>query len=572
MPLIDRITLLVLITICYLLYLFDAVLFMSSVAQTSAILQMGSRQSHRQVPFNPQLSTLNLRSGLKIINNDPTKLVAVCDENSDCDDLAFEWPSQPKKAIVITSSISGKRFSVSNLDIDSSNEILIAEEASKSVKINVDIYKKHQTIMGWGGAFTDATCYNIAKVNSRLGDKLIASYYGPKGLRYNFGRVPLAGSDFSMRPYTYDDSENNQPDLGLENWSLAKEDFEYKIPVIQRALQLSGNSSVKLFASPWSAPSWMKTTKSVVRGHLLNNDTIYDAYSKYLVKFFDAYRQEGLEFWGATVQNEPGSSYFPFYFFNSLQFSSSEMARFVGKYYGPALRASGRTKENFKLMIGDDSLGFVNFQVPSVMKDNDAAQYISGLAFHWYTSGKVVSYNMLNRLYDQIGKQIEFVMMSEACTGSMPTIRGPSLGDWSRAEAYASDIIEDLKRHTSSWIDWNMVLDHEGGPNWSKNFVDSPIIVDASKQLFYKQPMYYGLAHFTTLFPAGCHVLLPVASGSPRKLSYIGCYIEESNHVVINVLNESNQHRVLEISINYNSTTPPVEIEPRSLSSFLIKM
>lgn len=542
----------------------------------SVIQTMGSSQSSQDNQTDYYLS----KSGpkLQIIDNDPKKLVAICDEDTDCDDLVFEWPIESSEVIVITSSQQGERFfpsklsSISEVDQDISNDIKIGKVAGQEVRINVDLEKKQQTIMGWGGAFTDATCYNILKVSPKLADKMISSYYGPKGLRYNFGRVPIAGSDFSMRSYTYDDLADKDQDVNLENWSLADEDLEYKIPVIQRALQMAGRSNVKLFASPWSPPAWMKTSQSIVRGHLLNNDTIYDTYARYLIKFFDAYREEGLEFWGATVQNEPGAAYLPFYFFNSLQFSPSEMARFVGQFYGPALEASGRTKENFKLMIGDDSLAFLNFQVVSTMKNSDAAKYISGLAFHWYTSGNVVSYNLLDSLYSQIKDQIEFVMMSEACTGSMPLSRGPKLGDWGRAESYASDIIEDLNRHTSAWIDWNMVLDLEGGPNWSKNFVDSPIIVDFDKNLFYKQPMFYALAHFTNLFPAGCRVLVPVALGPSKGLSFTACNIEASNHVVINVLNESNQHKIVDLSINNLKKIPSYQVEPRSITSFIFKL
>lgn len=405
-----------------------------------------------------------------------------------------------------------------------------------------------------------------------MGEKLISSYYG-SGLRYNFGRVPIGGTDFSARAYSYDDGENNEPDYDLINWSLAPEDEAFKIPVIKRALELIKDNNLKLFASPWSPPSWMKTNKAFARGHLIDTDQVYSSYAKYLIKFFDSYHENGIDFWGATLQNEPASAYLPIYWFNSLQFGADEQKKFITKYYGPALRATNRTKENFKLIIGDDSLGFLNLVVPGIMSDPETAQYVSGLGFHFYTSGLAVPYSMLNDVYEQVKSKIEFVMMTEGCMGSSwPSFGGPRLGDWTRGEAYASDIIEDLWRHTNAWIDWNMVLDPQGGPNWSKNWVDSPIIVDQSKKEFYKQPMYYALAHFSTLFPENCRVILPetLNGNAPRYFSYVACHIEATGHLVLNTLNQSNERRALSLAINKQQIN--TMIESRSITSIVIKL
>ncbi|KAH7962696.1 hypothetical protein HPB52_017539 [Rhipicephalus sanguineus] len=90
----------------------------------------------------------------------------------------------------------------------------------------------------------------------------------------------------------------------------------------------------------------------------------------------------------------------------------------------------------------------------------------------------------------------KFILPSEACTGYSMKERGVKLGNWERAEEYASDILQDLNHWASGWTDWNLALDTGGGPTWVKNFVDSPIIVNATAEEFYKQPMYYALGHF----------------------------------------------------------------------------
>lgn len=503
------------------------------------------------------------------IDGDPEKVVCVCDESSSCDDLEFSWPNEKGQTISIISSRGGKRFEVSEAERDLSECL---KRDITSVRVSVNITSKLQPIMGWGGAFTDAAGSHLAKMREPLADKILASLFGPNGLQYNFARVPIAGLDFSERPYSYDDTIKNEPDLELHKWSLTKEDHVYKIPFIKKALRLT-HGDLKIFGSPWSPPAWMKTSKSFVRGHLIDTDDVYKAYANYLIKFFDAYESEGIKFWGATIQNEPISAFLPFYWFNSLQMSAKETIKFVSKYYGPALEASNRTKENFKLMIGDDNLGFLNFQTPSVMADQDTAKYISGLAFHWYSSG-VVPYDHLNSLYEHIKDKINFVLMTEACTGSKPTSRGPRLGDWSRGEMYASDIIEDLNRHTNGWIDFNLVLDLEGHPNWAKNYVDSSIIVDIEKGEFYKQPMYYALAHFSRLMRPGSRIVSTKFLQQSKGLSMVGAIKEDTGHLIVNILNSSNQPRKVHIAVSPDQgySIGPIIVDEKSVTSIVTKL
>lgn len=453
--------------------------------------------------------------------------------------------------------------------------------SSSKSEIIVDLNKEHQTIMGFGGAFTDSFGQNLKDLTPDLQDKLLESYFGKNGLHYHFGRVPIGGTDFSARNYTYDDTK--EPDYELKHWSLTKEDYEYKMPAIKKALNLAKqerNVDLKLFASPWSPPAWMKTSNSLVRGHLIDSDLVYSSYTEYLMKFYKAYKEEGINFWGATVQNEPVAAYLPIYFFNSMQFSNLEMTKFITKYLGPALEKNGYTKENFKLMVGDDPLGFLNNQVVEVMQNKQVQKYISGVAFHWYTSGNIVPYSKLTQLYDEIKDKIEFVMMSEACEGSMPLQKKVDLGSWSRAESYASDIIEDLLRQTNAWIDWNMALDLIGGPNWSGNFVDSPIIIDKNKNEFYKQPMYYSLAHFSRFFlPGSIRVETQSKDSllSGKDLMTIAVLNKQTGHIIINIVNKSKSKKIVDLTIINKQEyaegfkVKDFVVDKRSINTILVK-
>lgn len=517
------------------------------------------------------VSTGGRSCNARLVDDDPKKIICVCSEDS-CDQLGgLNWPHEPGEVWVYTSNRAGKRF---DLDKDPSAN---KKDFSSSATINVDLSKKYQTIIGWGGAFTDAFGINVRSLSEEMQDNLIEAYFGQDGLRYNFGRVPIGGSDFSPRAYTYDDSL--EPDYQLKNFSLTDEDNKYKIPLILSAMKTSG-IHLNFFASPWSPPAWMKQNKKLIRGHLTDDDRIYKAYAEYLIKFFQEYKKAGIKFWGATVQNEPSASNMPLYFFNSLQMDSRETIKFVKEYLGPALEAEGYTKENFKLMVGDDSLGFVDKYATEVLQDPGVQKYVSGFAYHWYTSGTMASYDRLNELHEIIKDKVEFTLMSEACEGSMPIQKKVDMGSWARAESYASDIIEDLNRHTNGWIDWNMALDMDGGPNWSKNFVDSPILVNSERNEFYKQPMYYALGHFSRFLLPGLAVRLgstmgkrSLFSSSPLATAF---HDNQTNHVVVNVLNKSDSNKRIKINLlgagEQSRNDIEVVADKRSIITVLIKL
>lgn len=105
-------------------------------------------------------------------------------------------------------------------------------------------------------SFLDAATINIRNLSTSLQEILVSSYYSVHGIEYNIGRIPIASCDFSTREYSYDDFPG---DFGLSNFSLAKEDLEYKIPLMKLAIKMSDKQEILFFGSPWSAPAWMKT-------------------------------------------------------------------------------------------------------------------------------------------------------------------------------------------------------------------------------------------------------------------------------------------------------------------------
>lgn len=495
------------------------------------------------------------------------KWVCVCTEDSR-DELKFDWPQVTGQAVQVVTSRSGKLFQVKSL----TSTPVDRNEISSPAKVLLKLDELHQSVLGWGGAFTDAAAINTYKLSKNLSTKLIGSYFGDSGLQYNFGRVPIAGSDFSTRKYSYAETKD---DFQLGSWALAPEDTEFKIPMIREAREMCTSRGVqlKLVASPWSAPAWMKTSANLVRGSLKDENKYYAAYTEYLLKFYRAYREKGIEFWGGTIQNEAIAAFMPFYYFNSMSYTPSQMTKFLVNFLGPALEAEGMGKDKFKLILGDDSLGFVEPLTTRVLSDERTHKYISGLAFHWYTSGWLMSYDRLNKLYEKVKDNIEFVIMSEACTGSIPMSRHVDLGNWDRGEAYAMDIIQDMLRHIGAWIDWNMALDPQGGPNWSGNFVDSPIIVDEASNQFFKQPMYYVLAHFSRFLKPGS-IRIGSRVENEHNLDVLAVKNTETGHVIVNILNRSNKEVKVNVEIDGSGYKQSVlaTIESRSINSIVAKL
>lgn len=530
----------------------------------------------------------------KITSIEGHKWVCVCDENH-CDEFRFRWPNEAGRAVQVVSSRAGKRFRVSSLKLTNRTSEDIEEESRISrPTVLLDLDQQHQSIMGWGGAFTDSTGINVFSLTAKLSRRILESYFGEHGLQYNFGRVPLGGTDFSTRMYSYN---NHSGDFGQTHWALASEDLDYKIPMIKRAQELCANRGVhlKLLASPWSAPAWMKTSQSLVRGSLKDDERIYQSYVEYLLKFYRAYRENGIEFWGATVQNEPFAATLPLYSFNSMSFSDHQMIKLIGEYLGPALEAEGMGRDKFKLMVGDDSLGFIDEPVVHILSDPRVRRFVSGLAIHWYTSGSSLkSYERLTNVYERVKDQIEFVAMTEACNGFLPLSEKVDLGSWARGEAYAFDIIQDMLRETSAWIDWNMALSPTGGPSWANNFVDSPIIVDAKLNRFYKQPMYYVLAHFTRFFKPGSIRVSSQVKNIKESLQVLAAKSPDKSHLVVNILNRSEYDFIVDVLLDKSTTSSSnsksksksksnqskqdshefkaVKVEAKSISSIILKL
>lgn len=220
--------------------------------------------------------------------------------------------------------------------------------------------------------------------------------------------------------------------------------------------------------------------------------------------------------------------------FNCMAMSPEQQRDFLFHVLGPKLNSSGYGKEKLKVMIADDQRPLLAKWADTVLNQTDLAkEYVAGLAFHWYIN-KLTPPDVLDQIAAKYPEY--FLLSTEACEGSSPfDEKKVELGSWLRAENYAADIITDLKHHTGGWIDWNLALDLQGGPNWVSNFVDAPILVNASSGEYLKQPMYYALGHFSRFLEPGS-VRLGVNQNDEKALDVV-VFETPSNSTVAIVLN-----------------------------------
>ena len=485
--------------------------------------------------------------------------VCVCNATY-CDSFDFLETRPADFVQVFVSSRDALRFQKNIIQVDKGGE------SSPDVDIKVDTTKSFQSIIGFGAAFTDAAGISSLLLGDEMSTKVIDQYYSPIGLKYNLGRVVIGGSDFSDHKYSYDDREDGVEDLALDHFSLMKEDFSLKIPFIKRAQSLS-TEELLLYASAWSAPAWMKTNNALNgRGFLKGNATgpYYEAWAKYYVKFLDAYKKEGIKFWGLTTGNEPINGLIPKFPFNCLGFTPSLQRDFIKYQLGPVLNASNYG--HLKIMILDDQRYQLPFWISPILKDPEASKYVAGIGLHWYGDPYAPS-SLLTRTHNKYPDK--FILGTEATN-----VGKPLLGNWERGEKYLSSILTDTNNFMTGWVEWNFALNLEGGPNWVNASADSPIIVNATAGEFYKQPTYYALAHVTRFVPRNSKKVAIQVKDHSWKFPFIvgieaNSFVTPTNQKVTIVLNKYAESKIVKITEVDNNLTYQLTLPPKSFATFI---
>ena len=385
-------------------------------------------------------------------------------------------------------------------------------EGTADIQMKLNPEKTYQTMTGFGGAFTESSSYLLNQLGEENRKKVIDAYFAPEGAAYSLTRTHINSSDFSLGNYAYAPEE----DMTLSNFSI-EEDMEDVIPFIKDAMATS-EDGFKILASPWTAPPWMKDNKDWKGGKLLPR--YYDTWALYFSKYIDAYKAQGIDIWGLTVENEPLGNDSNW---ESMEYTAEELASFVENHLGPSLEENGH--QDVVLLGYDQNRDEELDHFTEAQWANETRKkYFDGTAVHWYASTYKYYPELLQMAHDRApGK---YLIQSEACVDAeVPHWHDDAwywakeATDWGWTWApeelkadhpkyvpvyrYARDIIGSMNNWVDGWIDWNMVLDREGGPNWASNWCISPVIVDPDADEVYFTPLYYVMKHFSKYIRPG---------------------------------------------------------------------
>lgn len=387
--------------------------------------------------------------------------------------------------------------------------------------IFVDATHRFQTIVGMGGALTDASAETFYKLPKSKQDEILQAYFDKeKGLGYNLARTHIASSDFSSDTYGY--VQDN--DTALATFNI-DHDRKYRIPFIKAATAAAGGK-LTMFVTPWSPYGWMKDNHDVLHGGKLLPQ-YRQVWANHYIKFIRAYEKEGIPIWGLSVQNEPMAKQT----WESCVFTDSAELDFVKNYLGPTLHKSGMADK--KLMVWDHNRDLLYQRASAILNDPEAAKYVWGVAFHWYEDwtggGKI--FDNVQRVHEAFPNT--HLMFTEGCNEKFAFGK---IAQWKYGEVYGRSMLHDFNNGTVGWTDWNILLDEKGGPNHVGNFCLAPIHANVQTgELYYTSAFYY-IGHFSKFIHPGAQ---RISSASSRGQLQTTAFINTDGSIAVVVLNET---------------------------------
>jgi glucosylceramidase len=384
--------------------------------------------------------------------------------------------------------------------------------------IFLDPGKKYQTIEGIGGAFTDASAETFYKLPAGTQTEIMTAYFDTrKGIGYSLGRTNINSCDFSSDSYAYADTPG---DTSLSKFSIAH-DLKFKIPFIRKAMAAA--EGIKLYASPWSPPAWMKTNNDMLHGGRVKPE-YFRAWARYYVRFVEEYKKAGVPIWGLTVQNEPMAVQS----WESCIFTGEEERDFVKKFLGPELLWAGMN--TLKLMVWDHNRNIMYQRAQAVLDDPEAAKYVWGVGFHWYVGDHFDNVRQVHEAYPA-----KNLLFTEGCAYPFSW---DTINDWKWGEIYGRSLAMDLNNWAVGWTDWNLLVDEKGGPNHVGNYCFAPLVGDTrSGKLHYMNSFYY-LGHFSKFVRPGARRIACTSSSDDLLAS---AFVNPDGSMAVVVQNQTDK-------------------------------
>ncbi len=436
---------------------------------------------------------------------------------------------------------------IENGNLDSSTEYAV---------INVFDEFEYQTVLGFGGAFTESAAYNYSLLSESQKKVFLEKYFSREnGIAYNFGRTHINSCDFSLDIYAYvQDGDKELTTFNIER------DRKYIIPFIKDAVEYCGEEIV-LFASPWSPPAYMKISEDVTRGGELK-DEYKSVWARYYAKYIKAMAEEGVTISAITIQNEPNARQS----WESCSYTPEEERDFIEQYLLPVLDEEGLS--DIKIMIWDHNKERVYDRTKRIFSSKVVEERVWGVAHHWYSGDH---YEGLRLVHERYNKPLVSTENCGNITADLFTL----------AERYGKEICEDFNNFTAAFCDWNLLLSDKGGPFHNRNdktvacagvvFEDksagcyAPVLFDTEKKELVYTPIYYYIGHFSKFVQRGAK---RTATTKYDEKLYSIAFKNPDGSLVLIILNAADQ--TMPIVVRHDDVCTEMELEAHSIMTILL--
>ncbi len=530
-------------------------------------------------------------------------------------------PSETKE-IIITSA-EGDKLSIQD------NVKFVDGKASGNV-LTVFPSQKKQVIDGVGTSFTESSAFVLAHLKPEHRKQVMERIFGEEGANFTLTRTHIGACDFSVEgKYSYAPKKD---DTKLESFNINEDhkgfdkskypsvlDDSYDLlPMIKEALNVKRDqkdNELRIIASAWTAPAWMKDIEEwYIPGATENNwqgtggslkPEFEETYADYLIKYLQHYQDEGVELWGITPVNEPHGNNGQW---ESMHFSPETQNDFVKKYLGPKLHKNGFKR--MKLLVYDQNRDGLEHWTDHIFADKETSPFVYGVAVHWYES----TFKVYEEVFDRVhAKFPEFsIIHTEGCiddlgkdapNGVLDPVKfkesdwfdnddfwwNDNATDWAYSvtwqgvnaddhpaytpvHRYARNIIVSIDHWVKGWVDWNIVLDKDGGPNHVGNFCGAPIMIDTEKQYVYYTPIFQILSQFSQTIRPG-DVAIQTEKLSPELDNdkiHTCATINSDGLLSVQVLNTSD--KAIDYKLQLEDRFCPVTIKANSLQTVRIQL
>ena len=377
---------------------------------------------------------------------------------------------------------------------------------NSSNTIQLDTTQRYQSILGFGAALTDASCYLLNGMEPAARKSLCSELFSSSGLGLSVSRTCIGASDYSTKAYSLDDSP--EPDPDLKQFSTAH-DREYILPMLRQVRK--ANPDLFLFSSPWSPPGWMKAGGSLLGGSMRKK--YFEPYAQYFVRFLQDYAAEGVKINAITIQNEVDTDQdgrMP-----AALWGQEYEIGFVKNYLGPALE---RASLDTKIWILDHNYNLWGRAI-NELNDPGVNKYVDGVAWHGYAGTP----DAMTRVHEA------FPAKNMYWTEGGPDITSPDYAtDWVK---WSKNFAGSLRNWAECIVGWNFLLDEKGNPNIGPFPCGGVVTVNSKTGELTRSGQYWAFAHLSKAVQRSAHVIS--SQGDVPGVSHVAFENPDGHHVLV---------------------------------------